>query len=194
MVNYFRDFIPSLSSYLGPLSDFTKKTNEMTEKAISAFKFVNDQVAHYTSRFLMNASDPLILHTNASTKAKGGVLMQVQGGREKPCVFVSHIDFQTKQPGGGDGAGTLRFRFLREESCSYLLGKLFTVKTSHKNLADSTVPKLVRGRVLLSEFRFQKEHIPGAQNVVTNGLTRIFQLDYEKLPEKIKHWFKEDTT
>ena len=39
MVNYFRDFIPSLSSYLGPLTDLTKKTKfgeygfEMTEKA-----------------------------------------------------------------------------------------------------------------------------------------------------------------
>ena len=55
MVNYFRDFIPSLSSYLGPLTDLTKKRNfgeygfEMTEKAISAFKIVKDQVAHHTS-------------------------------------------------------------------------------------------------------------------------------------------------
>ena len=44
IVNYFRDFIPSLSSYLGTLNDLTKKRNfgeygfEMTEKAISAFK------------------------------------------------------------------------------------------------------------------------------------------------------------
>ena len=28
------------------------------------------------------------MHTNVSTGAIGGVLMQ--GGREKPCVFVSH--------------------------------------------------------------------------------------------------------
>jgi len=46
MVNYFRDFISSLSSYLGPLTDLTKKKNfgengfEMTENAISAFKIV----------------------------------------------------------------------------------------------------------------------------------------------------------
>ena len=33
--------------------------------------------------------------------------------------------------------------------------------------------KLVRWRVLLSEFRFQIERIPGAQNVVIDGLTRI---------------------
>jgi len=97
MVNYFHDFIPSLSSYLGPLTDLTKKRNfgeyngfEMTEKVISAFRIVKDQVAHHTSRVLMNAYDSLILYTHASTRVIDGVLMQVQGGKEKPCVFVSH--------------------------------------------------------------------------------------------------------
>ena len=78
MVNYVRDFIPSLSSYLGPLTDFTKKKNfgengfEIIENAILALKIVKkDQGAHYTSRVLMNASDPLVLYTDASTKAIG---------------------------------------------------------------------------------------------------------------------------
>ena len=82
---------------------------------------------------------------------------------------------------GGDGAGTLRFRILR--------GKLFTVRTDHKNLvylSNSTVPKLVRWSFLLSKFRFQ--------NVVADGLTRVFHVDYEKLPQKIKYCFKEDST
>ena len=43
----------------------------MTEKAISAFKIVKDQVAHHTSRVFMNASDPLIFYTDASTEAIG---------------------------------------------------------------------------------------------------------------------------
>ena len=68
IVNYFRDFIPSLSPYLGPLTDLTKKRNfgkygfEMTEKAISAFQIVKYQVAHHTSRVIMNFHDPLILY------------------------------------------------------------------------------------------------------------------------------------
>ena len=62
-------------------------------------------MAHLTSRVLMNASDPLILYTDASTKAIRGELMQVQGGKEKPCVFVSHrlSDQATRW---GDGIGT----------------------------------------------------------------------------------------
>jgi len=118
MVHYFIDFISSLSSYLGPLTELTKKKKigengfKMTENAISSFKIVKDQVAYHTSRVVMNASDPLILYTYASTRAIGGVLMQVQGGREKPCVFVSHI--LSEQLGGRDGARNLCFR---QESC-----------------------------------------------------------------------------
>ena len=96
MVNY----IPSLSSYLGPLTDLTKKRNfrkygfDMTEKTISAFDVVRDQEAHHTSRVIMNASDPLILYTDASTRAIGRVLMQVQGERSlaylsRPCISLA---------------------------------------------------------------------------------------------------------
>jgi len=84
----------------------------MTENTISAFKIVKDQVTH-TSRVVINASDPLILYTDASTKATGGVLMQVQGGNEKPCVFVSHrLSDQATRSGGGDGTVSIRFCLL----------------------------------------------------------------------------------
>ena len=85
MVNYFRDFIPSLSSNLQPLTKLTKKQNfgengfEMTEEAPRAFWRVKDQIMAHT-RVLMNDSDPFILFTDTSTRAIGGVLMQVQGG------------------------------------------------------------------------------------------------------------------
>jgi hypothetical protein len=91
-VNYFRDFIPLLSSYLQPLTELTIKRNleengfEMTER----FLRVKVQVMGHITRVLINASDPLILYTDASTRVIGGVLMQVQGGRERPYVFVSH--------------------------------------------------------------------------------------------------------
>ena len=61
----------------------------MTENALAAFWRVK-VMAHMT-RVLMNASDPLILYKDASTREIGGLLMQVQGGRERPCVFVSHM-------------------------------------------------------------------------------------------------------
>ena len=88
----------------------------MTEEALSAFVRVKDMVMTHTTRVLMNDSDPLILCTGASTRAVGGVLMKVQGGRERPCVFVSHAVRASDEMGGGDGTRTVRFRILHEES------------------------------------------------------------------------------
>jgi hypothetical protein len=73
-----------------------------------------------------------------------------------------------------------------------LLGKLFTVKTDHKNLvylANSSIPKLVRWRELLSEFRFL---VPGVQNVVADGLTRVMSLSSVEILASKRHMFIED--
>ena len=75
------------------------------------------------------------------------------------------------------------------------MGKLFTVKTDHKNLvylANSSIPKLVRWRVLLSEFRFLIQYIPGVQNVVADGLTRVMSLSSVEIPKAKRHLFVED--
>ena len=100
-------------------------------------------------------------------------MMQVQGGREKPCVFVSYrLSDQATRCVGVMELELLTFVFCVKNLSPYLLGKLFTVRTDQKNLvylANSTFPKLVRWRVLLSTFHFQIEHIPGAQNVVADG-------------------------
>jgi len=71
---------------------------------------LKDQVSYHRSRVLMNASDPLIvLYTDASTKAIG-VLMQVQGWKEKPCVFVSHtLSEQATRRGVMELVSTLKF-------------------------------------------------------------------------------------
>ena len=53
---------------------------------------------------------------------------------------------------------------------------------------------MVRWRVLLSEFRFQIEHIPGAQNAAAIGVTRVFHLDLKKISPSVRYCFKDDST
>jgi hypothetical protein len=63
---------------------------------------------------------------------------------------------------------------------AYLIGRHFYVMTDHKNLiylSTSTIPKLVRWRLRLSEFNFTIIHIPGVENVVADGLSRIFAIN-----------------
>ena len=92
-------------------------------------------------------------------------------------MFSCRTRCQTKQLDGGMELEVFIFVFCIKNLDLYLQGKHFTVRTDHKNLvylSNSTVSKLVKWRVLLSEFRFQIEHIPGAQNVVADEVTMIF--------------------
>jgi Integrase zinc binding domain len=76
------------------------------------------------------------------------------------------------------------------------MGRQFTVRTDHKNLlylANSTVPKLVRWRIILSEYNFIVEHIPGKDNVVADGLTRVNRVTYEGFSSLKKTMYRDDT-
>ena len=87
------------------------------------------------------------------------------------------------------------FVYCVKQLTAYLMGKLFTVKTDHKNLvylANSLIPKLVRWRILLSEFRFLIQHIPGSQNIVADGHTRVMSLSNMKIARSKRHMFVED--
>jgi hypothetical protein len=78
----------------------------------------------------------------------------------------------------------------------YLLGRDFTVRTDHRNLlylSNSTIPKLVRWRVILSEFRFLVEHIEGKKNFVADGITRVHRLQFAEIPAPKRYLYEDDT-
>ena len=102
---------------------------------------------------------------------------------------------------GSDEMGVMEqelfsFMFCVKSLAPYLLCKIFIVRTDHNNLlylSNSTGSKLVRWRSLLSEFRFRIEHIPGAQNVVADGLTRVFHINLKKIGPLVQYCFKDDS-
>ena len=56
----------------------------------------------------------------------------------------------------------------------------FFVKTDHRNsvyLSTSIVPKVIRWRLRLLEYRFTVVHIPGVSNVVADTISRSFAVD-----------------
>ena len=106
MVNYFRDFIKGLSSYMIPLTALTKKSSasetlRMTQKGRAAFALIKDLILNSSQLIIMNEEDLLILYTDASTRAIGGVLMQIQDGIDL-CICL-----------------------LCQDSCSLLVGQAF---------------------------------------------------------------------
>ena len=76
----------------------------------------------------------------------------------------------------------------------YLIG---TVRTDHfRNLlylSNSSVPKLVCWRFPLLEFQFFVQHIPGDQNIVVDGLTRVSRTTLMELPKHKRHLYVDDS-
>ena len=93
----------------------------------------------------MNEEDPLILCTDTSTKAIGGVLIQVQNAIEKPDIFISHALSDQATRWAIMELELYDFVCYVKNLTPYLLGKQFTVRTDHLNLlylSNSSVQKL----------------------------------------------------
>ena len=161
VVNYFRDFIKKLSSHLIPLTQLTKRnaTQNILKRLQRCVFRVKDLLVNASQLVIMNETDSLILYTDTSTVSVDGVLMQEQNGVEKPITFIPHILSDQATRWGIMELELYAFVYCVKQLTPYLMGKLFTVmnEMDHKNLvylANSSIPKLVHWRVLLSEFRF----------------------------------------
>ena len=76
-----------------------------------------------------------------------------------------------------------------------LLGKQLIVRTDHKNIVylAHSVPRLVRRRIILSEFKYLIKHIPGTSNVVADGLTKVGWFERIRHPDSKWHMFYNDS-
>jgi RNase H-like domain found in reverse transcriptase len=127
----------------------------MTGEALVAFEAIKECLAHSATLMVMTEHDPLILYSDASTKTIGGVLMQVQNGVELPCVFVSHALLDQATRWGIMELELIALVYCVKNLSPYILGREVMVKTDHKTLlyrVNSTIPTLVRRRVILFEF------------------------------------------
>ena len=139
MVNYFRDSINGLSGHLIPLTALTKKRYSydefiFTDSARISFEKIKDLLVQRTKLTIMNEQDPLVLYTDASTKAIAGVLVQIQDGMEKPCLFVSHALLEQASRWRIMELELYAFVYCVKLLSPYLMGEEFIDRTDHKNL------------------------------------------------------------
>ena len=184
MVNYFRDFIPHISTVLAPLTDLTcvSKNKEFVwnEDAERAFIEIKKLIVDSTSLTHLTESGVITLYTDASMMGIGAVLVQAdENNVDHPILFLSQ-----KFSSAAMNWATI------EQECyavyysiitlqSYLLGRHFFVATDHRNLMyleKSVVPKLVRWRLRLLEFHFTIIHISGVDNAVADVLSRALRM------------------
>ena len=199
MVNFPHDFLKGLSSHMIPLTALTKKRSASEPFKINcqgqaAFAHIKGLMAKSSQTVIMNEEDPLILYTDASTKAIGGVLMQLQNGIVKPVIFASHIlsDQAT------------RWRIIEQELYAfvhcvkqlgpYLLGKFEqTIRTCNICLTHRFLNWCVVDSCYRSTDSSSSIFLDGDQNIIADGLTRVNTLIYNDVDKSKRHLYQNDS-
>jgi hypothetical protein len=145
----------------------------------------------------MNEEDPLILYTDTSTKAIGGVLMQVRNGIEKPVIFISHaLSDQTTR------WGIMELELYAFVYCvknlTYLLGKQFTVRRDHRNLLYLSKNKSINESQLMDSIKSIPDIIATTftlyvnnssfKNMQSSGL--LSYVDEEELKTSLSYYYE----
>jgi hypothetical protein len=186
LVNFFRDFIPHLSDIVKPLTDLTgSKGFKWSESCQRAWEAVKEAVANAGALSSLEPEGEITVYTDASTIGIGGVLKQFRKseGREVPIMFVSQKFTDAARKWSTIEQECFAVYFVLLKLRGLLLGRKFVVATDHRNLVflqSSTIPKLVRWRLRLSEFDFKVIHVPGKENGIADALSRMCLLAADK--------------
>ena len=186
MVNYYRKFIPHLSTLLQPLNDLLRpskpwKWTKQCDKAFSKAKeaiFSTAVLVHYDPKL------PLTLAGDASAYGIGAVISHIlPDGTEKPIAFASHSLSTSERNYAQLEKEALSLIYGVKKFHRYLYGRKFQLVTDHKPLLailglKTGVPSLAAARlqrwaVLLSAYTYDIVFKPTDRHANADGLSRL---------------------
>jgi hypothetical protein len=175
LANCYRRFIEGCSKKATPLSDLLKKNRcwDWSSECQLAFDKLRRAVTSAPMLKLSDFEKAFEVHTDASDKAVGGVLVQ----KGHPVAFESRKLSEAEQKYSAHEKEMAVVVHCLGVWRVYVLGSKFVVKTD--NLANTffkTQKKLsqrqARWQEFLAEYDFMWEHKPGRQNQVVDALSR----------------------
>ena len=143
-----------------PLQALTgKRTYQWGEEQERAFDELRKAMVRAPVLALPNATDPLILDTDASDKSVGAELIQIQEGEERAVAY-----------------GNLTLTPEQQKYCTNR--RHFTVRTDHNSLTwlmnfKEPQGQLTRWLEELSQFNMEIQHRPGKKHTNADALSRI---------------------
>jgi hypothetical protein len=181
MVNYIRQFIPSYAALAKDLYTLSsKEVLQWEEDSDTAFMRIKQAISSATLLHHLNYKKRIVLRTDASLKGVGGALVNIgDDGEEAVVTYFSKAfnEVQTRWSTIEQECFALVYGVVINQH--HLRGVHFEIETDHRNLKwlnHSQVPKLVRWGLQLAEFDFDVCHIPGKDNVVADGLSRLLPM------------------
>ncbi len=181
--NYVSKFVPDTSRLLRPLNELRQKDSDgvWQDKHQSAFDGFKAAVADHLTLSFPDLSKPWVLHTDASEAGYGGVLYQkAEAGWEIVSFFSGSFD-KTQQKWSTyeqELWGIIACLTRPDMAPLFRIHEDLHVQTDHRNLIIYMFQKrdmnnkLLRWSLVLQDFSFTIDHIPGRQNVVADQLSR----------------------
>ena len=184
-MNYVRHFIPNFSVRAKPLTDLVSGRKQgqrapkfiWTEAAQRAFDDLKEAVTNTPPLAFLDYAKEIFIRCDSSQFGAGAVLFQFDSeGREHPVAYASRKytlaerNYNTFQQEASVIVWSL------EKFAEFFQGHPVTVQSDHRNLAwikRSAMPQLTRWRIRLQDFDFKIEYLPGPQQVVADGLSRL---------------------
>ena len=165
------------------ISDYDNKRKLIwTEEGIQAFHQIRKAVNECPKLFFIDNDSPIFLHTDASDYGIGAYLFQVISQKEIPIAFMSKT-LTTPEVRWSTIEKELYAIVYSLHKLEYLLrDRKFTLRTDHKNLTYANEPpsaKVRRWKIAIQGYDFVIEHIPGVDNIVADGLSRLLDVDVE---------------
>jgi hypothetical protein len=189
LVNYYGRFIAGFSELCSPLYEAqAAKELKWTNECQRSFDSLKKKLTSFPVLQPFDKEKDSVLTVDASMRAIGAVLSQ-QG---HPILFVSRklSDAETRYSNIEREALAVLWACNRLEQ--FLVGKTFTIETDHKPLVyifdpNSSIkvdisPRLLKFSLKLMRFDYAIKHVAGSQNVIADGLSRVFHQEPDLTP------------
>lgn len=180
LVSYFRRFVKNLATLAQPLTKLLKKDApwEWTTEQDTAFSVLKLRLQERPVLALYNHEAPTEVHTDASKKGLGGMLLQLQSdGHFHPVIYVSRQTSEAEGRYHSYELEALAVVWTLERLRTYLLGIDFNVVTDCSALRGTMskrelIPRVARWWLRLQEFTFTVIHRDSASMQHVDALSR----------------------
>lgn len=178
--SYYRRFIQDYAKTALPLIELTKLGREFSwgESCEQAFTSIKQAlISPAVMGYPMNNAGQFLLDVDASGLGIGGVLAQVQDGRERVIAYASRAMNTAERNYCITEKELLAVVYFVQYFRQYLLGRRFRVRTDHQALVwlfrlKEPSGKIARWIEILAPYDFEIEYRPGKKQSHCDALSR----------------------
>lgn len=182
LCNYYREYIPSYSELVYPLTELTKKrvpdTIPWTEEHDAAFDHLKRALAKAPSLYTPRPDRPFVIHSDASQIGVAACLSQRDGDKFYPIAYVSQKLTKSQQSWSTIEREAFAIVWCLKKFEVWVFGSEIEFFTDHNPLPFLTKSapqsaRLQRWAFALQRYNITIKHCPGAKMPHADALSRL---------------------